>query len=143
MSSFPFCIPASIRRGAKTRAAALTALLVLAGCGDLLQEPDTGIGKVVVRIEEVSGDGQVGAAGEPLAQPLRVRVLDFDEEPAPRIRVQWAVLSGSGSVEPRNGFTDADGIAEATWTLGASAGTQQVHAFIRNNQPVIFEATAE
>jgi hypothetical protein len=125
------------------RAAGIAAVLTHAGCGDLLQEPDTGIGKVVVRLEEVSVDAQVGAPGAALAQPLRVRVLDFDEEPAPRIWVQWAVLSGSGKVEPRNSFSDADGIAEATWTLGASTGPQQVHAFIRNNQPVIFEATAE
>ena len=115
----------------------------LVGCGDLLQEPDTGIGKVVVRIEKVSGDAQVGAPGAPLAEPLRVRVVNFDEEPAPRLWVQWSVLSGSGDIEPRNSFSDENGIAEATWTLGASGGPQEVQAFIRKNLPVTFEATAE
>ena len=125
------------------RGAALAAAMGLVGCGDLLQEPDTGIGKVVVRIEEVSGDAQVGAPGAPLAEPLRVRVVDFDEEPAPRLWVQWSVLSGSGDIEPRNSFSDENGIAEATWTLGASGGPQEVQAFIRSNLPVTFEATAE
>ena len=123
--------------------AAVSAMIALAACGDLLQEPDTGIGKVVVRLEEVSGDGQTGASGAALAQPLRVRVVDFDEKPAPRLWVEWSVLSGSGEVEPRNGFSDANGIVEVTWTLGASGGSQEVQAFIRNDQPVIFEATAE
>lgn len=122
---------------------AASVMLVLGACGDLLQEPDTGFGKVVVRLEEVSGNSQVGDPGAPLAQPLRVRITDFDGEPAPRLWVQWSVLSGSGEVEPRNSFSDADGVAEVTWTLGASAGTQQVHAFVGNGQPVVFEATAE
>jgi hypothetical protein len=122
---------------------ALAAVAGFAGCGDLLQEPDTGIGKVVVRIEKLSGDRQVGAAGAPLPQPLRVRVVDFDEDPAPRLWVQWSVVSGSGDIEPRNSFSDENGIAEATWTLGASGGTQEARAAVRNNLPVVFEATAE
>ena len=122
---------------------AVSAMIALAACGDLLQEPDTGIGKVVVRLEEVSGDAQVGTPGAPLTQPLRVQTLDFDGDPAPHLWVQWAVLSGSGNIEPRNGFSDENGMAEATWTLGASNGPQQVQASLRKVQPVIFEATAE
>lgn len=125
------------------RAAAIVALMGLTGCGDLLQEPDTGFGKAVVLLEEVSGNAQVGTPGAPLDQPLRVQTVDFEGDPAPHLWVQWSVLSGSGEVEPRNSFSDANGIAEATWTLGASGGAQQVQAFIGKGQPVIFEATAE
>ncbi len=132
---------AATRRSAV--AAALGVLLAMAACGDLLQEPDTGLGKAVVLLEPVSGDGQVGAPGAALAQPLRVRTLDFQGEPASHLRVQWTVLSGSGKVEPRNSFSDAEGIAEATWILGAAGGPQQAQAFIRKGQPVIFEAVAE
>lgn len=124
-------------------AGALIAVLGVAGCGDLLQEPDTGTGKTVVRLEEVSGDAQVGARNARLDEPLRVRIVDFDGDPAPRLRVQWSVLSGSGAIEPRESFSDAEGIAEATWTLGPSGGPQQAHAFVRKGQPVVFEATAE
>ena len=122
---------------------AVSAMIAVAACGDLLQEPDTGIGKVVVRLEEVSGDAQVGTPGAPLTQPLRVQTLDFEGDPAPRLWVQWAVLSGSGEVEPRNGFSDENGIAEATWTLGTANEPQQVRASLRKALPVIFEATAE
>jgi hypothetical protein len=123
--------------------AGVVAALAAMACGDLLQEPDTGIGKEVVRLEKVSGDRQVGAPGTTLAEPLRVEVVDFDGDPAPRLRVQWAVVSGSGDVEPRNAFSDAEGIAEATWILGPSGGTQQVRAFLHKGQPVVFEAIAE
>lgn len=127
------------------RGVALAALAAIAAvaCGDLLQEPDTGTGKVVVRLEEVSGDRQAGAAGAALAEPLRVRIVDFDGVPTPRLRVQWRVLSGSGEVEPRNSFSDADGIAEARWILGPAGGPQEVHAFVQSGQPVVFEAVAE
>ena len=123
--------------------AAVSAMIALAACGDLLQEPDTGFGKAVVRVEAVSGNAQVGDPGAPLAQPLRVQTLDFEGAPAPRLWVQWTVVSGSGQVEPRNSFSDENGIAEATWTLGSSSEPQQVQAFVRKSQPAIFEATAE
>jgi hypothetical protein len=134
--------PSRVRRLSMV-AAALAALMGLVACGDLLQEPDTGIGKAVVRLEPVSGNAQVGAPGAQLGQPLRVQTLDFDGEPTAHLRVQWSVVSGAGEIEPRNSFSDADGIAQATWTLGASDGPQQVQAFVRKGQPVIFEATAQ
>lgn len=117
-------------------------LIALSGCGDLLQEPDTGTNPVQVELVEVSGDAQVGAPGAPLTQPLRVRVLD-EGEPASRLWVEWSVIGGSGEVEPRNSFSDASGIAEARWTLGQAGGTQQVKAVVRDAVPVIFEATVE
>ena len=134
--------PARVRRLSMV-AAALAALGGLVACGDLLQEPDTGIGKAVVLLEEVSGNAQVGTPGAPLAQPLRVQTVDFEGDPAPRLWVQWSVVSGAGEIEPRNSFSDANGIAEATWTLGPSGGAQQVQAVVRKGQPVIFEATAQ
>ena len=115
---------------------------LVAGCGDLLQEPDTGTIPVQVELEEVSGNAQDGAAGAPLAQPLRVRVLD-EGQPASRLWVEWSVAAGGGKVEPRNSFSDENGVAEARWTLGRSGGTQLVRAEVRKGLPVIFEATAE
>ena len=88
----------------------------------------------------MSGNAQEGAPGA--AQPLQVRALD-EGEPASRLRVEWSVVAGGGEVEPRNSFSDANGIAEARWTLGASGGTQQVRAVLRKGVPVLFEATVE
>lgn len=113
-----------------------------AGCGDLLQEPDTGFAKVPVHLEKASGDGQSAAPGAALGEPLRVRVL-ADGEPAPRLRVEWSVLAGGGTVDPRNTFSDANGIAETRWILGPSDDPQQVRAVVRKGVSVSFDATSE
>lgn len=122
--------------------AAAAGLIVFMGCGDLLQEPDTGTIPVGVELEQVSGNAQEGLPGAPLAQPIRVRVLD-QGEPASRLWVEWSVVAGGGGVQPRNTFSDEDGVAETRWILGPSAGPQRVRAVARNGLPVIFEATAE
>ena len=123
---------------------AATALLAwgASGCGDLLQEPDTGFAKLPVRLEEVSGNAQTAAPGAALGEPLRVRALT-DGEPAARLWIEWSVVAGSGTVEPRNSFSDANGIAETRWILGRSDGPQQVQAILRQGIPVTFDASAE
>lgn len=108
------------------RGIVLTAV-VLAGCGDLLQEPDTGIATMIT-LTSVSGDDQTGAPGQPLPQPLRVRLSHLQGGTTDRLAIEWVVVSGSGRVEPRYSFTDADGIAETTWVLGPQAGRHLVEA---------------
>lgn len=131
----------TVSRGASA-VLVLAAAVVLSGCGDLLQEPESGTFPLALELVQVSGNGQDGPAGEPLGQPLRVRTLD-EGQPAGRLWVEWSVVSGGGSIEPRNTFTDADGVAEARWVLGPSGGTQRVRATVRDGAPVVFEATAE
>lgn len=114
-------------RGAVAVAAGWLALAGIAGCGDLLQEPDTGIATNLTLIG-VSGDGQTGRPGVPLPQPVRVRVLAAEGGPTDRLWVEWVVVQGTGTVEPRHSFTDADGIAETTWTLGPGADEQRIEA---------------
>jgi maltoporin len=120
----------------------LAASIVGSGCGDLLQEPDTGFGKLPVRLVEVSGNDQTGTAGTELAQPARVRVVDLQGEPNPRIWVEWTVIEGTGEVEPRNSFSDENGIAGTTWILGPEAGQQQIRAFVNKGAPLVFDATS-
>ena len=120
----------------------LVASIVGSGCGDLLQEPDTGFGKLPVRLVEVSGNGQRGTAGAELSEPARVRVVELDGGPSPRIWVEWTVLEGTGEVEPRNSFSDENGIAETTWILGPEAGQQQIRAFVNKGVPLVFDATS-
>jgi hypothetical protein len=126
------------RRGVLLAAAVVP--LAAGGCGDLLQEPDTGIATMLT-LTSVSGDEQTGAPGQPLSQPLRVRVSNLQGGSTDRLAVEWVVVSGSGRVEPRYSFTDADGIAEATWTLGATAGVQRIEARFADEVEV-FEAEA-
>ena len=120
----------------------LIAALALAGCDDLLQEPDTGTQPLPVQIQAVSGDGQIGTAGAPLAQPLRVRLIGRDGEPIPGLWVQWMAIDGSGTAQPRNGFSDVDGFAETTWVLGPASGPQQIKAVVGGGTPTVFDATA-
>lgn len=121
---------------------AIAVALALAGCGDLLQEPESGTFPARIELVQVSGNAQEGAPGAPLPEPMRVRVLD-EGQPASRLWVEWSVLSGGGDVEPRNTFSDEAGVAEASWILGPSGGVQRVQAVVRHGLPAVFEATAE
>jgi hypothetical protein len=120
----------------------LAAVLALAGCGDLLQEPDTGTFPAAVTIEPLSGDGQTGAPGAPLAALLEVRLINHEGRPVPRVRVEWTPLPGSGEAQPRNSFSDANGVAATTWFLGPEAGPQEIQASVRKGVPTVFEAVA-
>lgn len=122
--------------------AAAVATLAGAGCGDLLQEPESGATPLPVRLEEVSGNGQAGSAGAPLPVPVRVQVLDPQGEPSPRLWVEWTVVGGSGKATPRNTFSDGNGIAETTWILGSETGPQHLRASVNGGLPMVFDATA-
>ena len=93
----------------------------------------------------VSGDGQSGTAGTPLAQDFVVELF----VPAARskalngVRIDWQVLEGDGTLDTVSTLTDADGRARTRLTLGPSAGLNRVSASIGNGDPVIFGAHAE
>lgn len=123
-----------------TGALLLALTLGLAGCEDLLQEPDSGLVGPTLRVEVVSGDGQTGTVGRALAAPLRVRVVDAGR-PLSRLRIEWTPASGSGTAEPRDSFTDEDGMAETTWTLGPAAGRQELLARFGDREQAVFQAT--
>ena len=68
------------------------AVCLLVGCsGGDLTLPDSA-DPVSLRI--VSGDGQRADAGDLLAQPLVVQVLDSDANPVPDARVEFGFLGG-------------------------------------------------
>ena len=131
-----------MRRRAGVRWISLRAGLLLSvaiwACGDLLQEPDTGIATRFT-ITAVSGDDQTGPAGTALPQPLRARITPLEGEPVDRLWVEWVVLGGDGRVEPRNSFTNEEGIAETTWVLGSSSSKQRVMARF-DGDSALFEA---
>lgn len=110
-----------------------------AACGDLLQEPDTGIA-TRFSVSVLSGDDQAGPAGTALPEPLRVRVTSLQAEQVERMWVEWVVLEGGGKVEPRHSFTDEEGIAETRWTLGPAPERQRVMARF-DGDSALFEAT--
>jgi hypothetical protein len=89
-----------------------------------------------------AGNGQVGLAGQPLAQPIVVHVLDQYGVSLANAIVTWAVTSGGGSVSAPTSQTDVDGNASITWTMGPAAGADSLHAAIVNAASVTIAATA-
>jgi acetyl esterase/lipase len=73
-------------------------------------------------IEVVSGNEQVGLAGQPLAQPVIIRIEDQDGNPVAAVTVSFGVEQDNGSLEPATVQTDNDGLASTRWTLGTTAG---------------------
>lgn len=71
-----------------------------------------------------AGAGQTGTVNQPLADSLAVRVVHGNGLPLEDITVTWEVEDGGGSVSPATSLTDADGIAKARRTLGATVGEQ-------------------
>ena len=76
-----------------------------------------------------SGNNQSGALNVPLAEPFIVEVIDADYSPVEDIRVQFRVTQGSGRFSPRTLRTDAEGLAETTFTP-ISAGRVRVVATV-------------
>lgn len=100
---------------------ALAASVALGACSDSTG-PRAGR---PARVEMVAGNSQTAAAGEPIAQPVVVRVTDARGNPVQGATVTFVVTAGDGrlSFPPRP--TDAEGLVRAWWTLGTSAGTPQ------------------
>ncbi|HUQ19029.1 MAG TPA: Ig-like domain-containing protein [Gemmatimonadaceae bacterium] len=90
----------------------------------------TGVPGAVVSLEKV-GDLQEGAAGAPLASPLRVKALDTHGNAVPGTTVTFAVTAGGGSLQSSSATTDVNGFATAgLWTLGSGAADQAVTASV-------------
>lgn len=103
---------------------ALALAALIASCGDV-DLPDSG---EAAELQIVDGNEQVGPVGAALAGPVVVRVLDSDQQPVDNQEVDFVIASGGGSVEAATVTTGADGLASATWTLGPTAGGQELRA---------------
>ena len=100
----------------------------------------------------VSGNGQSARVGEPLPQPVRVRILDATGAPAQQYTITFNVIAGGGKigndVTQLEVKTNAEGYAQTTWKLGANAGLNQVRVVAKfknvalKNAPFVFNATA-
>ena len=96
-------------------------------------------------LEKVSGDGQVGAAGEPLTEPLVVQAFDRFGNPALGVPIEFQIAEGGGALASALLQTDVQGRASTSWTLGSLAGKpQSVRGFLsfRVGEGVTFGAGA-
>jgi aryl-phospho-beta-D-glucosidase BglC (GH1 family) len=99
-------------------------LLALAGCMEATG-PQANGGPQLLSLtpEPLAGD-----VGFPLAQPVRVQVLDNMGQGVVGEVVSFTVTEGGGSVTPAQATTNAQGIAETQWQLGAQPGANTLRA---------------
>jgi alpha-tubulin suppressor-like RCC1 family protein len=80
-------------------------------------------------VADVSGNTQQGVVAQELSQPVVVEVKDAAGRLVPGQTVNFQVAAGGGSVAPLSAVTDAQGRAQARWTLGTvAADTQRLEA---------------
>ena len=95
----------------------------------------------IAKTASLSGDEQVGVAGQWLDTALRV-VVTRDKVPAAGVRVFWRTFEGSVTAD--NELTDANGISSAHWRLQALFAQQVAFASLDTAGPpgVLFTAIA-
>ena len=93
-------------------------------------------------LRKLSGDNQQGLAGEQLAAPFVVSVLDEDGAGIAGAVVTFSVTAGGGTLSSTTATTDANGRARSTLALGSEPGTNTVTATVAGLEPVTFTATA-
>ena len=107
------------------RALALVAcVLAVASCSDAPSEP--AVEPFDVALVLVSGDDQVGAAGQELPLPLVAEARTPAGDPIPDIVVVFRVVSGGGHAYAGVARTNAQGRAQDYWTLGPDPGQPQL-----------------
>ncbi len=91
----------------------------------------------------VSGNSQSGQAGQQLASPLAVKVIDGNSQGVSGVSVTFAVTAGGGKLTTTQASTDSQGLATTLFTLGANAGTNTITASSGTlvGSPVTFTAT--
>jgi hypothetical protein len=94
-------------------------------------------------IAMADGNGQTGAVGDALANPLVVVVTDNSGDPVDGVSVAWDA-HGVGSVSAASSETDANGRASIDRTLGNQAGEQTTTASVDglSGSPVTFVSVA-
>jgi hypothetical protein len=76
----------------------------------------------------VSGDNQTAAVNKALPNPVVVELMDSGGHPVVGNMVQFKTAAGAPAPVPASIATDANGRAQAQWTLGATVGDQTLTA---------------
>ena len=106
--------------------AGLTSVTVVA-----IARPGAPASLVVVR-----GSAQTATAGTTLSTPLVVKVTDQYGNPVPNATVQWS-SDANGTFAATTEVTDADGLAQNTYTLAPKPGRQNIVAMVTSGASVI------
>jgi hypothetical protein len=93
-------------------------------------------------IAVVSGGAQTAPAGTTLGTPLLVRITDQFGNAVPHASVRWS-NDANGAFASADAVTDADGRAQAIYTLGANAGLQHVTVMVSTSAGAILATISE
>jgi hypothetical protein len=103
----------------------------------------TASSQVPTALVKVAGDGFTGLVGKPANEPPTVRVADQIGAGIAGVTVNFAVMSGGGSIGAASAVTDTNGLAWVDWTIGSSAGSNSVQASSGALTAVTFTATGQ
>lgn len=119
---------ATVNSSGLVTAVAPGSVRITAVIGSIADHADLKVVQSPASATKVSGDAQTGVAGQTLAQPLVVQLLDKFGHPIAQgaTGAFFAVTSGGGSVGTPQATTDANGRLTTTWTLGPTTGQQTV-----------------
>lgn len=109
--------------------------VVLAACND-----GSGLATPVPHLEVVTPPAPRGLPEARLLDSVTVRVVDDDGDPLPDVLVQWSPR-GAGFTAPVQSMTDANGLAQTSWTLGQE-GPQQLEARVGDTTVQVFQTDA-
>jgi uncharacterized protein (TIGR02145 family) len=105
--------------------------------------------KTPAKVEMISGNNQTDTVNAQLSVPLIVKVTDSKGLTYLPARVHFTVETGGGILTETDLWTDANGFAQTTWTLGDLEGEQTVKAEVFKadgeaieGSPITFLATA-
>jgi protocatechuate 3,4-dioxygenase beta subunit len=119
---------------------ALGVLSVLAAC--LKSDLTTPVaGATPAAMVLVSGDAQLGAAGNTLPIPVSVRVTDQSGVPISLAVVSFSPAASSGTVSAASTYTDTTGTAGVMWTLGAALGADSLSVSVTGLPVITVTAT--
>jgi hypothetical protein len=110
----------------------------ITGCG----EESAGVPRPTL-LEIVQGPPPAGSPGALLIDTLRIRLIDDEGTPRAGEPITWTILQGGGTISPLSAVTDASGIAEARWSLGATSGPNQVEARSPDDSSVVLETQGQ
>jgi hypothetical protein len=92
-------------------------------------------------VVKTAGDAQAGYFNTALPIPYSVTVFDANNREVPGVSVNWAIVTGGGTLSSNPSTTNANGLASTTHTL-SSATVYVVTATVNGVSPVTFSATA-
>jgi hypothetical protein len=112
-------------RFVKASAAGVFALATLLACSD-----DPAPASPPKAIRAVTPDTLIGTVGTKVDGGVTVHVIDYNDKSVDGAKVGFSIAAGDGSVSSRLVMTDAEGIAHIDWTLGETAGQNEIVASI-------------